>query len=91
MNFIFFLEDNGLFMYLGLRPLILITAYVQEDSRQINQRKLMIMHKTLHPRDDIDRLYMSRKEGERGFDNIKDCFDGSIKNLRTSLKRAKKD
>ena len=26
----------------------------------------MTMHKALHPRDDIDRLYVSRKEGERG-------------------------
>ena len=29
-------------------------------------RKLMTMHKTLHPRDDFDRLCLSRKEGGRG-------------------------
>ena len=26
-------------------------------------RKLMAMHKALHPRDDVDRLYVPRKEG----------------------------
>ena len=25
-------------------------------------RKLMTMHKALHPRDDVDRLYVSRKK-----------------------------
>ena len=30
-------------------------------------RKLKTMHKALHPRDDTDRLYVSRKEGGRGF------------------------
>ena len=28
-------------------------------------RKLMTVHKVLHPRDDVDRLYVSRKEGEK--------------------------
>ena len=26
-------------------------------------RKLMTKHKALHPRDDVDKLYVSRKEG----------------------------
>ena len=30
------------------------------------------MHKTLHLRDDVDRLYVSRKEGGRGLTNIED-------------------
>ena len=30
------------------------------------------MHKALHPRDDVGRLYVSRKEGGRGFDNTMD-------------------
>ena len=29
-------------------------------------RKLMTMRKILHPKDDVDRLYLSRKEGGRG-------------------------
>ena len=35
-------------------------------------RKLMIMYKALHPRDDIDRLYVSRKEGGRRLASIED-------------------
>ena len=36
------------------------------------------MHKALHPRDDIDRLYVSRKEGGRGLDSIEGSVDASI-------------
>ena len=35
----------------------------------------MTMHKALHPRDNVDRLYVSRKEGERGLANIEDRVD----------------
>ena len=38
----------------------------------------MNMHKALHPRDDVDRLYVSRKEGGRGFASIEDTVDASI-------------
>ena len=33
--------------------------------------KLMTMHKALHSRDDVDRLYVSRKEGGRGHTSMK--------------------
>ena len=39
-------------------------------------RKLMIMHKALHPRDDIDRLYVSIKEGGRGLVSIDKMTQG---------------
>ena len=39
-------------------------------------RKLMTMHKALHPR---DRLYVSWKEGGRGLASIEDNIDASIK------------
>ena len=44
-------------------------------------RKLMTMHKALHPRDDADRLYVSRKEGGRGLASIEDSVDASIQRL----------
>ena len=36
-----------------------------DELKQMNHRtrKLMTMHNPLHPRDDVDRLYTSRKEG----------------------------
>ena len=37
-------------------------------------RKLMTMHKALHPIDDVDRLYVSRKEG-RGFASMENNVD----------------
>ena len=50
------------------------------ELRQIDQRtrKLMTMHKALHPRDDADRLYVPRKEGGRGLASIEDSVDTSI-------------
>ena len=36
------------------------------------------MYKALHPRDDVDRLYVSRKEGGRGHLSIEDSVDASI-------------
>ena len=38
----------------------------------------MTMRKALHPRDDVDRLYVSRKEGGRGLASIEDNVDTSI-------------
>ena len=48
-------------------------------------RKLMTMHKALHPRDDVDRLYVSRKEGERGLASIEDNTDTSIQRHEDNL------
>ena len=41
----------------------------------------MTIHKVLHPRDDVDRLYVSRKEGGRGFASIEDSVHASIQRL----------
>ena len=51
----------------------------------------MTMHKALHPRDDIDRLYVSRKESGRRFVSIEDSVDSSIRRLEDCIKKAKKD
>ena len=44
-------------------------------------RKLMTMHKALHPRDDVNRLYVPRKEGRSGLASIEDSVDASILRL----------
>ena len=41
----------------------------------------MTMHKALHPRDDVDRLYVSRKKGERELASMEDSVDASIQRL----------
>ena len=44
-------------------------------------RQQVTIHKALHPGDDVDRLYVSRKEGRRGLSSIKDSVDASIQQL----------
>ena len=57
--------------------------WTEDKLKQMDQRtrKLMTMHKALHPRDDIDRLFVSRKEGGRGLASIEDSVDASIQRL----------
>ena len=40
------------------------------------------------PRDDIDRLYVSRKGG-RGFASIENCVDASMRALEDDIKKSK--
>ena len=44
------------------------------------------MHKALHPRDDVDRLYVSRKEGGIELATIEDSVDASIPQLKDYIK-----
>ena len=39
----------------------------------------MTMRKALHPRDDVDKLYVPRKEGVKGLASIEDSVDASIR------------
>ena len=49
-------------------------------------RKLMTMQKVLHPRDDVDKLYVFKKEGGRRLARIKDSVDASIQPLIDYIK-----
>ena len=51
--------------------------WTRDELKQMDQRtrKLMNMHKALHPRDDVDRLYVTRKEGGSGLASIEDSID----------------
>ena len=53
--------------------------WTREELKQMDQRtrKLMTMHKALHPRDEVDRLYVLRREGGRGLAGIEDSVDTS--------------
>ena len=65
--------------------------WTRDELKQMEQRtrKLMTTHKELHPRDDVDRLYVSRKEGGRGFASIEDCVDVSIQRLEDYIGKHK--
>ena len=60
-----------------------------EELKQMDQRtrKLMTMHKAIHPRDDVNRLYVSRKEGGRGLASIEDTVDASIQRLEDYIEK----
>ena len=45
------------------------------------------MHTALNPRDDVDRLYVSRKGGKRELVSIEDSIDASIKWLKDYIEK----
>ena len=47
------------------------------------------MHETLDPKDDIDRLFVSKKEGGRGHVNIEYCIEATIQGLEECAKKSK--
>ena len=67
-------------------------TWTRDELKQMDQRtrKLLTMHKVLHPRDNIDRLYVSRKEGGRGLACIEDCVDASIQQFEDYIGKHKR-
>ena len=63
-----------------LRYLGPFLKWTRENLKQMDlrTRKLMIMHKALHPRNVVDRLYVSSKEGGRELVGIEDSVDTLI-------------
>ena len=51
----------------------------------------MTLHKALHPRDGVDRPYVSRKEGGRGLASIEDSVDASIKRLEDYIEKYERE
>ena len=50
----------------------------------------MTTQEALHPRDDVNRLYVSRKEGGRGLASIEDSVDASIQRLEDYIEKHKR-
>ena len=70
-------------------PLVRYSGPFLKLTREVKQtdqirRKLMPRNKALHPSADVERLYVARKEGGRGFASIKDSVDTSIQRLGTT-------
>ena len=67
--------------------------WTREELKQMDKitRKLMTMHKALHARDDVDRLYVSRKEAGRGLTSIEDSVDASIQRLKGYIEKHERD
>ena len=47
----------------------------------------MKAYKTINLKDNIDRLYVTRKEGGRGHGSIEDCIDETIYGLEEHAKK----
>ena len=47
----------------------------------------MTMYKALHPRDGVDRLYVSRKATGRGLNSIENSVDASIQRLKDYIEK----
>ena len=62
--------------------------WTREELQQMDQktRTLMMMHQVLHPRDDVDRLYVSRKEGGSGLVSIENSVNVLIQQLEDYIK-----
>ena len=48
-------------------------------------RKMLTMYKIHHPKDDIDRLHVKRKEGERGLVQVEAAYKAEIINIAEYL------
>ena len=74
-----------------VRYLGLFLKWTRNELRQMDQkkkkRKLMTMHKALHPRDDVDRLFVPRKDGGRGLASIEDSVDTSIQRVEDYIEK----
>ena len=51
-------------------------------------KALMMMHKALYSKDDLDRWYVSRKEGGRGHASNQDSVVASIQQLKDCMRKA---
>ena len=54
-------------------------------SIDIKTRKLIPMNGSLHPRGNVGRLYLARKEGVRGFISCEECVNVEVQNLEKYL------
>ena len=63
--------------------------WIREELEQIDQktRKLGTMHKALHPRDDGDGLFVSRKEEGRRLTSTEDSIGVSIQRLEVYIEK----
>ena len=48
---------------------------------------MITIHKALHPIDDVDRQYVSRKEWGRGLASIEDSVDASVQRLEDYIQK----
>ena len=65
--------------------------WTREELKQMEQstRNLTSIDKAFHPRDDVEGLFVSRKEVGRGLPSIQDSVDSSIQRFKKYIKKCK--
>ena len=68
-----------------------IIKWTKEELINIDRktRKLMNMHRALHPQADVDRLYIKRAEGGRGIISVEDCVEIETNSLHQYIIESK--
>jgi hypothetical protein len=66
---------------------ILVINWRTEDIKKIDRktRKILTMYKVHHPKADIDRLYVKRKEGGRGLVQVEAAYKAEITSIAEYL------
>ena len=59
------------------------------ESIDIKTRRLMTINGSLHPRGNVGRLHLPRKEGGRGFISCKECVNVEVQRLDKYLSESK--
>lgn len=64
-----------------------------EEIRKIDRktRKILTINKSLHPKADVDRIYLPRKEGGRGLRMIEQVYEVAILGMAEYIKRKEND
>ena len=60
-----------------------IVDWKREEAQALDRktRKLFTIHRALHPRSDVDRLYLPREDGGRGMASIEECINSECNAL----------
>ena len=51
-------------------------------------RKLLTIHGTLHPRSNVNRLYLPRREGGRGLTSVEDAINTEGRNINVYISQS---
>ena len=67
--------------------------WTKEEVRELDRvtRKLMFEHSALHPKSNVIRLYMKRKNGGRGLTGIEECVASEVRNLDEYIANSKEE
>ena len=84
-----FIKGINIWAVTFVRYLEPFLKWTREELKHMDQRtrRLMTMHKALHPGDAVDRLCVKKKDGGMGLASIEDSVDASIQRLKDHIEK----